>query len=70
MMAVTRTKMEEFRRLAQECRATALMMSTEQARAEMLAMADVCDRVAALPITDVQEAGAVVRLMTRSNLVT
>jgi len=70
MMAVTRTKMEEFRRLAQECRATALILSTEQARAEMLAMADVCDRVAAQPTTDVQEAGAVVRLMTRSNLVT
>jgi len=60
--------MEEFRRLAQECRATALILSTEQARAEMLAMADVCDR--AQPTTDVQEAGAVVRLMTRSNLVT
>ena len=46
-MAVTRTKAEEFRRLAQECRATAQILSTEQARAEMLAMADVCDRVAA-----------------------
>jgi len=67
---VTRTKMEEFRRLAQECRATALILSTEEARAEMLAMADVCDRVAPQPTTDVQEAGAVVRLMTRSNLVT
>jgi pyruvate-formate lyase len=69
VMAVTRTKMEEFRRLAQECRATALTLSTEQARAEMLAMADVCDRVAAQPTngTDVSEAGAVVRLMTRSN---
>jgi pyruvate-formate lyase len=48
-MAVTRTKAEEFRRLAQECRATAQTLSTEQARAEMLAMADVCDRVAAQP---------------------
>jgi hypothetical protein len=46
-MAVTRTKAEEFGRLAQECRATAQTLSTEQARAEMVAMADVCDRVAA-----------------------
>jgi hypothetical protein len=46
-MIVTRTKAEEFRRLTQERRATALILSTEQARAEMLAMADVCDRVAA-----------------------
>jgi pyruvate-formate lyase len=44
-MPMTRTK--EFRRLAQECRVTAQTLSTEQARAEMLAMADVCDRVAA-----------------------
>ena len=41
-MAVTRTKVEEFRRLAQECRA----------RAEMLAMADVCNPVAAQPTHD------------------
>ena len=68
-MAVTRTTAEEFRRLAQECRATAQTLSTEQARAEMLEMADVCDRVAAHYGTDVSEAGAVVRLMTRSNLV-
>ena len=46
-MAVMRTKSEEFRRLAQECRATALTLSTEQARAEMLAMAEVCESVAA-----------------------
>jgi pyruvate-formate lyase len=46
-MAVTRTKSEEFQRLAQECRATAQTLSTEQARAEMLGMAEVCDRVAA-----------------------
>jgi hypothetical protein len=46
-MTVTRTKAEDFRCLAQECRATAQTLSTEQARAEMLAMADVCDRVAA-----------------------
>ena len=61
-MAVTRTKAEEFRRLAQECRATAQTLSTEQARAEMLAMADVCDRVAVQPThgTDVS---------ARSNLV-
>ena len=45
-MAVTRTKAEEYRRLAQECRATAQTLSTKQARAEMLAMADVCDHVA------------------------
>ena len=59
-MAVTRTKAEEFQRLAQECRATAQTLSTEQARAEMLAMADVCDRVAAQPThgNDVSEAGA------------
>jgi hypothetical protein len=44
-MTVTRTKSEEFRRLAQECRATAQTLSTEQARTEMLAMAEVCDRV-------------------------
>jgi hypothetical protein len=58
-MAVTRTKPEEFRRLAQERRATALILSTEQARAEMLAMADVCDRVAAQPTngTDVRKQG-------------
>ena len=68
---MTRTKAEEFRRLAQECRATAETLSTELARAEMLAMADVCDRVAAQPThgTDVSETGAVVRLMTRSNVV-
>jgi hypothetical protein len=47
-MAVTGTKPEEFRRLAQECRATAQTVSTEQARAEMLAMAEVCDRAAEL----------------------
>jgi pyruvate-formate lyase len=46
-MAVTGTKPDEFRRLAQECRATAQTVSTEQARAEMLAMAEVCDRAAA-----------------------
>jgi hypothetical protein len=70
-MAVTRTKVEEFRFLAQECRATALTLSTEQARAEMLPMADVCDRVAAHPThgNDGPEAGAVSDFMTRSNLV-
>ena len=46
-MTVTRTKAEDFGCLAQECRATAQTLSTEQARAEMLAMAAVCDRVAA-----------------------
>jgi pyruvate-formate lyase len=45
-MAVTRAKEEKFRRLAQECRTTAQTLSTEQARAEMLGMADVCDHVA------------------------
>jgi hypothetical protein len=37
----------------------------------MLAMADVCDRVAAQPThgADVSDAGAVVRLMTRSTVV-
>jgi hypothetical protein len=59
-MAVTRTKAEEYRRLAQECRATAQTLSTEQARAEMLAMAEVCDRVAAQQThgTDLSEGGA------------
>jgi pyruvate-formate lyase len=59
-MAVTRTKSEEFQRLAQECRATAQTLSTEQARAEMLGMAEVCDRVAAQQThgTDLSEAGA------------
>ena len=63
-MAVTRNKAEEFRRLAQECRATAQTLSTEQARAEMLAMADVCDRVAAQQThgADLSEAGAPVGL--------
>jgi hypothetical protein len=45
-MAVTGNKSEAFRRLAQECRATAQSVSTEQARAEMLAMAEVCDGAA------------------------
>jgi cell pole-organizing protein PopZ len=59
-MAVTRTTAEEFGRLAQECRGTAQTLSTEQARAEMLAMADVCDRVAAQQThgTDLSKAGA------------
>jgi hypothetical protein len=58
-MTVTRTKSEEFRRLAQECRATAQTLSTEQARAEMLAMAEVCDPVAPEQNdgTDLSEAG-------------
>jgi pyruvate-formate lyase len=69
-MTVTRTKSEEFQRLAQECRGTAQTLSTEQARAEMLAMAEVCDRAAAQhPRTDVSEAGTVVRLMTTSTFV-
>ena len=56
---MTRTKVEEFRRLAQECRATAQTLSTEQARTEMLAMAEVCDRVVAQQthVTDLSEAG-------------
>jgi pyruvate-formate lyase len=62
---VTRTKAEEFRRLGEECRAMAQTLSTEQARAEMLAMADVCDRVAAHDGTNARKRGAVVRLMTR-----
>ena len=59
-MTVTRPKSEEFRRLAQECRATAQTLSTEQARIEMLAMAEVCDRVVAQQthVTDLSEAGA------------
>jgi pyruvate-formate lyase len=65
-MAVTRAKAEEFRRLAEECRAMAQTLSTDHARAEMLAMADVCDRVVAPHAPDISEAGAVVRMMTRS----
>jgi hypothetical protein len=58
-MTVTRTKSEEFQRLAQECRATAQILSTEQARAEMLAMAEVCDCGAHQTHgTNVSEAGA------------
>jgi hypothetical protein len=59
-MAVMRSKAEEFRRLAQECRITAQTLSTEQARAEMLAMAEVCDRVSAQQThgTDLSEVGA------------
>ena len=57
-MAVARTKAEEYRHLAQECRATAQTLSTEQARVEMLAMGEVCDRVAAHHGTDLSEAGA------------
>jgi len=56
-MVVTRAKAEEFRWLAE---------ATDHARAEMLAMADVCDRVVAHHAPDVSEAGAVVRMMTRS----
>jgi pyruvate-formate lyase len=67
-MAVTRTEAEEFQRLAEECRAMAQTLSTEQARAEMLAMADVCDRVATHHAPDVGSR-AVVRIMTRSNSV-
>ena len=59
-MTVRRTRSQEFRRLAQECRATAQTLSTEQARTEMLAMAEVCDRVVAQQthVTDLSEAGA------------
>ena len=65
-MAVTRTKAEEFRRLAQECRATAQTLSTEQARAEMLAMADVCDRVAAQPAHHGNDLSEAARLPARN----
>ena len=58
-MAVTRIKAEEFRRLAQECRTTAQAVSTEQARVEMLAMAEVCDRAATQQTgSDLSGAGA------------
>jgi hypothetical protein len=45
-MAVTRIKAEEYRRLAQECLATARTVSTEEARANLLAMAQVWQRLA------------------------
>jgi hypothetical protein len=46
-VAVTRTKADEYRRLARECRATMRTLSTEEARAHMLAMAEVWERLAA-----------------------
>jgi hypothetical protein len=45
-MAVTRSTAEEYRRLAQECRAMARSVSTEEARAALLEMAQVWLRLA------------------------
>jgi hypothetical protein len=43
---MTLKRAEEYRRLAQECRATARTLSSEEARNDMLAQADVWDRLA------------------------
>jgi len=45
-MVVTRSRAEAYRRLAQECRATARNVSTEEGRANLLAMAQVWERLA------------------------
>jgi hypothetical protein len=44
--SVTRTKAEEYRRLAQECLAMARTVSTEEARADLMTMAQVWHRLA------------------------
>ena len=46
MMAVTRTRAEEYRRLAQECLAASRTVSTEEARTSLVAMAQVWKRLA------------------------
>ena len=43
---MTLKRAEEYRRLAQECRATARTLSSEEARNDMLAQVDVWDRLA------------------------
>lgn len=43
---MTRSRAEEYRRLAQECRATAGTTSTEEGRAHLLAMAQVWETLA------------------------
>jgi hypothetical protein len=43
---VTRSKAEEYQRLAQECLAMARTVSTEEARANLVAMAEVWQRLA------------------------
>ena len=45
-MAVTRTRAEEYRRLAQECLAMARAVSREEARANLMVMAQVWQRLA------------------------
>jgi hypothetical protein len=45
-MAVTRSKAEGYRRLAQQCLAMAHTVSTEEARASLVAMAQVWQRLA------------------------
>jgi hypothetical protein len=50
---MTRIKAEEYRRLAQECLAMAHTVSTEEARASLVAMAQVWHRLA-----DEQDQGA------------
>jgi hypothetical protein len=45
--AVTRSKAQEYRELARECRKLAGTVSTEEGRAHLTAMADVWERLAA-----------------------
>jgi hypothetical protein len=45
-MALTRSKAEGYRRLAQQCLAMAHTVSTEEARASLVAMAQVWQRLA------------------------
>ena|SRR5215472_15602391 len=45
-MTVTRSKAEEYRRLAQECLAASRTVSTEEARTSLVAMAQVWKRLA------------------------
>jgi hypothetical protein len=50
---MTRSKAQEYRSLAQECRALARTLSTDEGRAQLMAMADVWERLA-----DQQEQGS------------
>ena len=43
---MTRTKAQEYRSLAQECRALARTLSTDEGRAQLIAMAEVWERLA------------------------
>jgi len=50
---MTRSKAQDDRNLAQECRALACTLSTDEGRAQLMAMADVWERLA-----DQQEQGS------------